>query len=159
MAGAAAPADIFEALRQSHAVQRSLCTTIMRTRASNTEGRVQALFELRIELAAHAAAEERFLYAPILMDDLGLDPSRHALSEHHEMDELLESIDELATGGDAWSARLVELVHRVRHHLKEEETRFFQMAGRILSERSKKILAGRYLRDYARMKRKLVGGR
>mgnify|MGYP006906542467 CR=1 FL=1 len=33
------------------------------------------------EQAAHAAAEERFLYAPMLMDDRGIDSARHALAE------------------------------------------------------------------------------
>ena len=73
---------IYDALRDSHELQRALCTRLTRTRASNPEGRVQTMTDLRIELAAHAAAEERFLYAPMLMDDMGLHSARHALAEH-----------------------------------------------------------------------------
>ena len=73
--------NIYDALRESHATQRSLCRRLLRAKAGDT--RRSELFQaLRVELAAHAAAEERFLYAPILMDDMGLSPSRHALSEH-----------------------------------------------------------------------------
>src|SRR3546814_18788143 len=73
--------------RSSHETQRSLCRKLLR--ATSQSGRRGEIFrELRIELAAHAAAEERFLYAPILMDDMGLSPSRHALAEHHEIDEI-----------------------------------------------------------------------
>src|SRR3546814_10693664 len=82
--------NIYEALRESHETQRSLCRELLR--ATSQSGRRGEIFrELRIELAAHAAAEERFLYAPILMDDMGLSPSRHALAEHHEIDECVRS--------------------------------------------------------------------
>ncbi|HMQ26765.1 MAG TPA: FdhF/YdeP family oxidoreductase, partial [Acidimicrobiales bacterium] len=47
-------------------------------------GRRDAFLTLKLELAAHAAAEERFLYAPMLMDDRGIDSARHALAEHHD---------------------------------------------------------------------------
>ena len=67
--------NIYEALRESHDVQRSLCRKLIRA-APHGERRREIYRELKIELAAHAAAEERYLYAPILMDDMGLDSSR-----------------------------------------------------------------------------------
>ena len=62
---------IYDELRDSHATQRRLCTSMARTQAKNPSRRQQLLRELRIELAAHAAAEERYLYVPILMYDMG----------------------------------------------------------------------------------------
>jgi hypothetical protein len=41
----------------------------------------------------------------------------------------------------------------VRHHLKEEESKFFQVAGRLLSATKKKQLAGKYTREIVRMRR------
>ena len=94
---------IYDALRESHETQRSLCRKLLRSRPGDT--RRAALFrELRIELAAHAASEERFLYAPILMHDAGLDVSRHALHEHHEMDELVEKLQQGEPGDRGWLA-------------------------------------------------------
>ena len=84
--------------------------------------RRKALFtDLRVELAAHAAAEERYLYAPILMDDMGLDSSRHALHEHHELDELIEQLQEEDTSSRSWLTIAKQLTHKVHHHLREEE--------------------------------------
>jgi hypothetical protein len=151
------PNDIYEALRQSHDIQRAWCARLTRTRASNPQGRTDALLTLKLELAAHAAAEERFLYAPIMMDDAGLDSARHALSEHHEIDELVADLGQLATDGDAWSEKAKALAHEVRHHLKEEEHGFFQVSGKILTAAQKQRLARQYLRDYTRMKKKLAG--
>jgi len=147
---------IYDALHESHERQRELCTRLTRTRPSNPEGRRETFDALKVELAAHAAAEERFLYAPILMDDMGLDPSRHALAEHHEIDELVEALGELDPSGEAWGEKAKALAHEVRHHLKEEETRFFQVSSKILSDSQKTQLAKRYERDFNRMSRQLA---
>ncbi|MES2858486.1 MAG: hemerythrin domain-containing protein, partial [Pseudomonadota bacterium] len=85
------PETIYDALRESHELQRSLCRKLVRAKPG-TQQRISIFKELHTELAAHAAAEERFLYAPVLMDDMGLNSSRHALHEHHEMDELVEDL-------------------------------------------------------------------
>jgi hypothetical protein len=41
------------------------------------------------------------------------------------------------------------------HQLREEETKFFQMSGKILTEAQKIKLATHYLKDFERMKRVL----
>lgn len=149
--------NIYEALRESHEVQRSLCTKLLRA-APHSDHRQGIYQELKIELAAHAAAEERFLYAPILMDDMGLDSSRHALSEHHEIDELVEELGKAEPQGGSWLAKAKKLSDEVRHHLREEEKKFFQVSGKILSDAKKKKLARQYLKDYQRMKKRLEQG-
>lgn len=146
--------NIYEALRESHEIQRTLCRRLLRVASDQ---RAQVFRELRIELAAHAAAEERFLYAPILMDDMGLNSSRHALAEHHDMDELVEELQQAPERGGSWLSVAQRLSHKVFHHLKEEEKKFFQVSGKILSERQKINLSKRYRKDYARMHKKLAG--
>lgn len=143
--------DLYDELRASHEIQRSLCRTL--TGSRTPELRREAFRALDVELAAHAAAEERYLYVPMLMHDAGLTVSRHALSEHHEAEEMVEELRGLDPSGAAWRAKARELAHRVRHHLDEEERSFFQLSGRILSNTQKARLAGQYRRDYERLKR------
>jgi hypothetical protein len=147
---------IYEALHESHEIQRSKCRQLLRAKPEGRD-RQQVLRALRIELAAHAAAEERFLYAAIIMDDMGLDSSRHALSEHHEIDECVEALSKADAKDRAWLPLARALSHQVHHHLREEEKKFFQVSGKILTERQKRSLAGRYRKDYLRMHRKLEG--
>lgn len=149
------PDTIYEALRESHETQRSLCRKLLRARPGDPR-RDELFRQLRIELAAHAAAEERFLYAPILMDDMGLSPSRHALSEHHDIDECVEDLASTPSDGRSWLPKARKLSETVHHHLREEEKKFFQTSGKILSDPQKKKLAGQYRRDYARMLRTLA---
>mgnify|MGYP003583195133 CR=1 FL=1 len=147
-------AMIYDALRESHELQRSLCRKLLRTKAHD-QRRVDLFRELRIELAAHEAAEERYLYVPMLMDDRGLNSSRHALHEHHEIDELIEKLREGRPGDRGWLATARALSKQVHHHLREEETKFFQMSGKILSATQKQRLGKKYLADYRSMHRKL----
>ena len=148
--------DIYKALRDSHEVQRALCTRLLRAKATAGHARRDALHALRMELDAHAAAEERFLYAVILLDDMGLKSARHALAEHHEVEEAVEKVQKSDPKGLAWQEHAKALTKRVRHHLKEEEGKFFQVSGKILGPRQKTRLAQRYLKDFARMKKMLA---
>ena len=147
-------ADIYDALRESHEVQRALCRKLVRAKPGSQE-RISIFKTLHVELAAHAAAEERFLYAPALMDDAGLKSSRHALHEHHEIEELVEDLHKADAQGGQWLAVARKLSEKVHHHLREEERKFFQVTGRILSASAKVQAERRYRRDYARMLRKL----
>lgn len=143
--------NIYEALRESHETQRTLCRRLLRTKPEDP--RAQEIFkQLRIELAAHAAAEERYLYAQILFDDMGLDSSRHALHEHHEIDECVEALEEARDKPQAWPALAKKLSHEVHHHLREEERKFFQLSGKILNDQQKVRLATQYRRDLDRMR-------
>ncbi len=148
------PGSIYDALRDSHEIQRSLLRKLLRSKPGTRE-RIDLFTETRIELEAHEAAEERYLYAPILMDDMGLDSARHALSEHHEIDELLAELKKLEPAGDAWIDTARKLSEKVHHHLREEEKKFFQVSGKILSEAQKTKLAKQYRKDYERMHRTL----
>ena len=148
-------ATLFELLHDSHEVQRSLCRQLTATRRDIA--RRELLFlQLKVELEAHAAAEERFVYCPILLTDAGLSVSRHALSEHHDIEELCEELSVRDKAAPEWLDTARKLSEKVRHHLKEEERKFFKVAGRILSDAQKATLARRYHKDLLRMRRKLA---
>ncbi len=147
--------NIFAALRESHELQRSLLRRLLRSKAG-TRDRVELFSACRIELQAHEAAEERFLYVPMLLDDMGLGSSRHALHEHHQIDELVEQLQHLDTHSEPWFDKARELSKKVHHHLREEESKFFQVSGKILSATQKLRLAKSYRRDYARMHKLLA---
>lgn len=138
---------IFEALRQSHDVQRDLARQLVETSGDTPERK--ALFTaLKTELSAHALSEERHFYAPLMKEDSGIDLSRHAIAEHHEMDEMVEDLEATEPSSPAWLPLAKKLAHKVDHHLKEEEHGFFQLAGKLLSETQKDTLAVAYLKDY-----------
>lgn len=143
---------IFDAIRESHDLQRDLCRKLTASRG-DMAARQLLFLQLKVELMAHAAAEERHLYVPLLMEDGGLDASRHALHEHHQVDELLEDLSVRDKAQAGWIATAKELSFKVRHHLKEEESKFFQLAGRLLPDAKKEKLARQYRREIVRMRK------
>lgn len=139
--------NIFEALRESHERQRTYADALIQT-SGDTPERVEAYKQLKSELQAHETAEERHFYIPLMEFDNGVDLSRHAISEHHEMDEMMEELDETEMSSPAWLATAKKLAEKVHHHLKEEEQKFFQMAGKLLDDKQKETLAGQYEKEY-----------
>ncbi|MBK5302264.1 MULTISPECIES: hemerythrin domain-containing protein [Gammaproteobacteria] len=139
--------NIFEALRESHDRQRRYADALIQT-SGDTPERVEAYKRLKSELQAHATAEERHFYMPLMEFDNGVDLSRHAISEHHEMDEMMEALDATEMSSPSWLATAKKLSEKVHHHLKEEEQKFFQMAGKLLDDQQKETLAGEYQKEY-----------
>ena len=144
--------NIFEALRESHDVQRELAEKLIKT-SGDTPERRELFDQLKNELFAHAVAEDRYFYIPLMMTDSGLNITRHALAEHHEMDELLEQLTETEFSNPGWLAIAKKLSDKVHHHLKEEEHGFFQQAGKILEDEQKQSLAKQYLAEYKKYKK------
>ena len=143
---------IFEALRESHDIQRDLAEKLVKT-SGDTPERRELFDQLKNELFAHAVAEDRYFYIPLMMTDSGLNITRHALAEHHEMDEILEQLTETEFSSPGWLAIAKKLSETVHHHLEEEEHGFFQQAGKILEDKQKETLAKKYQAEYKKYKK------
>ncbi|MGV8889243.1 MAG: hemerythrin domain-containing protein [Pseudomonas sp.] len=139
--------NIFEALRESHDRQRTYADALIQT-SGDTSERVEAYKRFKSEIQAHETAEERHFYIPLMEFDNGVDLSRHAIAEHHEMDEMMETLDETEMSSPAWLAAAKKLAEKVNHHMEEEEQKFFQMAGKLLDDKQKETLAGQYVKEY-----------
>ncbi|WP_405369350.1 hemerythrin domain-containing protein [Nonlabens sp. Asnod2-A12] len=135
--------NIFEALRKDHEIQRDLIDQLVKT-SGDSDKRKELFDQLKKELALHEDAEERHFYVPLLEVDMTQEKARHSIAEHHEMDELVEKIEETDRSSSAWLVYMKELAHQVEHHLDEEEQEVFQLAGKALNETEKKSLATDY---------------
>ena len=135
--------NIFEALRHDHDKQRELVDALIQTHG-DTEQRHELMDELKTELEQHAKFEERYFYNPLMFDDLTHEKARHSVAEHHEIDELIEQLEETDRSSPAWLVAAKKLHHLVHHHLDEEEHEVFQLAGKALTEGQKESLAEHY---------------
>ena len=135
--------NIFEQLRKDHDKQRELLEQLLNTEG-DSEDRRKIYSELKNELKVHADAEERYFYRPLFEDSMTQEKARHSVAEHHEMDELMEKLDELDMSSSQWLITARELEHQVTHHLDEEEQEVFQLAGKSLTEKQKEELAHSY---------------
>lgn len=129
---------IFEDLKRDHDRHRKLIERI----AGSSGAERDSLFEtLRVELQAHAAAEEESLYACMLANPDLRDEARHSVSEHKEIDDFLGELVEMDAESAEWAAKFKEMRHRYLHHIDEEEEEMFPAAAKDLDEETKSRLA------------------
>ncbi|AUW59814.1 hemerythrin [Sphingobium sp. SCG-1] len=138
-----AGADIFDALKQDHDQHRLLLDKL--TDAKGENERCAKLFDqFRIEVTAHAAAEEETLYATMLSRPDLREDAQHSVSEHKEIDDYLDELNELEAGSDQWEATFEKMKKRYLHHIDEEEEEMFPDAAEELSSSEEKALADRF---------------
>ena len=135
--------NIFESLREEHDIQRDLLDKIVKT-SGDTKTRYGLWKRLKNELEIHADGEERYFYTPLMQVDISQQKARHSVAEHHEIDELIEKIEETDLSSPAWLTYAKQLKEMVEHHLDEEEQEIFQVGGKALNEEQKKSLAEEY---------------
>lgn len=135
-----ADTTIFDRLKQDHDAHRQLLSKL--TDAKGEPDRREKLFEqFKVEVTAHAAAEEESLYATMLARPDLREEAQHSVSEHKEIDDYLEELDDLKTDGDAWNRKFEEMKKRYLHHIDEEEEEMFPAAAKELTADEEKKLA------------------
>tara|TARA_R110002167_G_scaffold77980_2_gene216168 strand:+ start:180 stop:611 length:432 start_codon:yes stop_codon:yes gene_type:complete len=138
--------EIFQAIRKDHEKQRLLMKILVET-SGETENRKEYFSELKDQLSQHAVAEERCFYSPLMESDKTIDDSRHGIAEHHEIEELVEKLEETDMSSSAWLHHMKSLQKLVLHHLAEEESEFFKHADKVLDNKQKVELADDYEKE------------
>ena len=95
----------------------------------------------RIEVTAHAAAEEESLYATMLANPDLRDDARHSVSEHKEIDDFFGELAGLDPASSEWTETFGKMRHRYEHHIDEEEEEMFPAAADLLSAAEEARLA------------------
>jgi len=124
-------ATIFDSLKADHDRHRSMLSMIAEAEPADRP----ALFEeFRIDVSAHAAAEEQTLYATMMADPALQDDARHSVSEHKEIDDMIVAIAKAEPGSGEWTQAFEELRTEYDHHITEEEEEMFPAAAEELTD-------------------------
>ena len=78
------------------------------------------------ELRIHMEAEEKVFYQSVRdrSEEIGEDVDE-GYEEHHVARILIDEIESIEPGSDAWSAKMTVLIESVEHHVDEEEGELF----------------------------------
>lgn len=126
-------AGIFDKLIEDHNRHRDLLAKIAETSGDSEERRT--LFEqFRIDVTAHASAEEQSLYAEMMGRPELTDDARHGVAEHKELDDLIGELVEMDMSSPGWLVKFKTLRHDYEHHIEEEEKDIFPTADEELSK-------------------------
>jgi len=136
---------IFDRLKQDHDLHRAMFAKM--ADAKDDADQLKKLFDaFKVEVTAHAAAEEETLYATMLSRPDLREDAQHSVSEHKEIDDYLEELDELKFDGEAWRKKFAEMKKRYLHHIEDEEEEMFPDAGKELTADEEKKLAAIFAR-------------
>lgn len=138
-----AEADIFDALKQDHDQHRLLLEKLTDAKGED-ERRTKLFDQFRVEVTAHAAAEEETLYATMLSRPDLREDAQHSVSEHKEIDDYLDELKDLEAGSDQWEAIFEKMKKRYLHHIEEEEEEMFPDAAKELSSKEEDALGERF---------------
>ncbi len=137
---------LFELIRKDHDYQRELLNKLIDTSGDSADRR--RLYEqVKTELQIHEDVEEKNFYKHLIDSEATIEMVRHGMAEHHEIDELIESLDNTEMDSSSWLNTAKKLKDQVEHHLKDEEQEFFKIAGKELSDSKKEELARQYEKD------------
>lgn len=132
--------SIFDRLKRDHDLHRQLFAQM--AEAQGETERLEKLFEqFRVEVTAHAAAEEETLYATMLARPDLREDAQHSVSEHKEIDDFFEEMADLPFNSDEWRGVFADLKKRYLHHIEEEEEEMFPDAAEELSTEEEQKLA------------------
>lgn len=124
--------DLFGRLVEDHDKHRMLFAMIAETRPGTAE-RKRLFREIVLDIKGHAAAEEQALWAAVLRNPDTTEYARHAVAEHHEMDEMLADLAARDQASSGWLRRLAKVRDEYLHHIREEEQEQFVESEKHLS--------------------------
>jgi len=125
--------SIYTRLEKDHDKQRDLIQKIKKTQ-NGSKNRSELWTDLKVELEAHASAEEQAFYSELMRDPEGTDETRHAVEEHQEMHEMISELDIMDQSDDLWLKKFEKLADKVVHHVDEEEAEFFPKAKKLFKK-------------------------
>lgn len=144
--------DIYERLIIDHGKQRGMLGGVADTTGASDQ-RKRLFNALKVELEAHANAEEQVFYAELIAEPDGQEKARHSIVEHHDMNDLIAELEDMDMSDGAWLKKFGELSHKVEHHLDEEEEEIFVRAKKLIpASRAAELVSAFDERKTAEMK-------
>ncbi len=124
---------IYKTIRKDHDRHRELMKAISRT-SGDSPTRRECWNALYYDVKAHAAAEEETFHARIMQKPDGQNDARHSVSEHKELNDLMEKLQATELSSPQWLKLFEKLRHDYEQHMDEEENEIFETAREVFSE-------------------------
>jgi len=128
--------DAIAVLTADHDRMRQLLHELEGADAEAADKREELLGLIEVELKVHTQIEEDLFYPAFREAARARDDRKlyyEALEEHHVVDLVLPEIREADPGSNEFGAKAKVLKDLVEHHAKEEESRMFRRARKLMS--------------------------
>ena len=100
------------------------------------KGELDVVPDICAALTTHAHLEEQVFYPAVRAEVEDSDSEiLEALEEHHVATRLIEELEGMDPGDEAYQAKATVLMENVLHHVKEEETELFPLVREALGRK------------------------
>ena len=124
--------DALALLKQDHELVKQLMTKI--DEAKDRTVRATMFEQLVDELSVHERIEEELFYPALRRKREAKEDVLEGFEEHHLVDEIIESLDDVKPEDERWAAKFTVLKESVEHHIQDEEEKLFPKAEKLLGE-------------------------
>ncbi|OZB14697.1 MAG: hemerythrin [Hyphomonas sp. 34-62-18] len=145
---------IYEELKSDHDKHRDLLAQLEKT-SGDSEERRTLWKTFYYDVGAHAAAEELTFYSGLIAKSDGQPEGRHSVAEHHELDEMIQELNDMDMSSPGWLTRFKTMKDRYEHHIEEEEEDIFPVAKDVIGADKSGKIAAEFVRK-KKHERKLV---
>jgi len=129
-------------LTKDHRVVSGMIATLEMTPRMNGRVRKMLFEQIRTNFMIHAQAEEEVLYPAMrnLMFMGGASKVDDSYREHQQMKDLLNDLETMDPGSDAFDMKFAEFKHKIEHHVDEEENQMFPVVrDRMSTDRQEQL--------------------
>ena len=122
----------FQMLKKDHVELKGMLGQLTETKDSKKR---EELFQtLREELVPHMKAEESTFYPPLMAKKEAREDAMEGVEEHHVSDLVLKELETMPKGEEVWGAKISVFKELVEHHIKDEESKVFKSAEKVLND-------------------------
>ena len=148
--------SIYEILKSEHDDFRKLLDKVQSTTVRGIKTREGSFDRLADEIEAHQLAEEEVFYPALLDRKSSREAALEAYEEHSVAKNLLNELDELAKGDEAWAAKFKVFSEIVHHHFEEEEGNVFTLCRELFSEEEAQDMGHRFSEAKKQIQRRQI---
>jgi hemerythrin superfamily protein len=141
--------SIYDLLKADHRTVREIFEQMESTGGQVTRERLVG--RLKLELLAHAEAEDTVFYKPLGLANEARDVILEAEEEHRVVARLLGELERMSAEDEKWKARVTVLKELVEHHVNEEEGAVFRKAKGIFDAEIEAELGAAFLAEKRRL--------
>lgn len=125
--------EFFQLLQKDHQEIMNIFEQIEQVPISSVRTREDMFKQLNRVLIPHMKGEERAFYPELAEKQESHIDALKAMQEHHVTELVFNELDRMPKQEDEWGPKLSVLKEIVQHHINEEESKIFKIAGELLN--------------------------
>ena len=145
--------EFFQMLKKDHVEVKGILGQLVEMKEAKK--RVDLFHTMEIALVPHMKAEESAFYQPLLAKKEAREDALEGLEEHHVSEMVLKELENTPKDKDQWGAKMSVFKELVEHHIKDEESKVFKSAEKVLEKKEFEDIMKKFDQEKQKIKKTL----